>query len=252
MDGGLCMGDNYFLLTNLLSEDERKVITSITAHIERGEKRAGIQQIAAENYLSTASIIKMCKRLGFDGYSELYYHLSRQLTGTDKRTEDTLGSFVDNYSDELVSRFCELLRARRKGKIFTTGEGFSNIVGTYIVQRMSICSFMAFSNVHFYDYMIFQEAHQSADADENDIMFAVSQSGETEPVLNDVRHAKQHGQKIISFTRRIDSTLAQLSDLVFVVDGAKQTLAGSLPNPFFGHIILIFEELMARFFSQTQ
>ena len=98
MDGGLCMGDNYFLLTNLLSEDERKVITSITAHIERGEKRAGIQQIAAENYLSTASIIKMCKRLGFDGYSELYYHLSRQLTGTDKRTEDTLGSVVDNYS----------------------------------------------------------------------------------------------------------------------------------------------------------
>ena len=69
MDGGLCTGDNYFLLTNLLSEDERKVITSITAHIERGEKRAGIQQIAAENYLSTASIIKMCKRLGFDGYS---------------------------------------------------------------------------------------------------------------------------------------------------------------------------------------
>ena len=82
--------------------------------------------------------------------------------------------------------------------------------------------------------MIFQEAQQSADADENDIMFAVSQSGETEPVLNDVRHAKQHGQKIISFTRRSDSTLAQLSDLVFVVDGAKQTLAGSLPNPFSG------------------
>ena len=114
---------------------------------------------------------------------------------------------------------------------------------------MSICGFMAFSNVHFYDYMLFQEAHQRADADESAIMFAVSQSGETEPVLNDVRHAKQHGQRIISFTRRSDSTLAQLSDLVFVVDGAKQTLAGSLPNLFFGHIILIFEELMARFFS---
>lgn len=36
------MGDGYFLLTNLLSEDEKKVITSITAHIERGEKRVGI------------------------------------------------------------------------------------------------------------------------------------------------------------------------------------------------------------------
>jgi len=43
-----CLGDNYFLLTNLLSEDERKVITSIASHIERGEKRVGIQQIANE------------------------------------------------------------------------------------------------------------------------------------------------------------------------------------------------------------
>ena len=170
------MGDNYFLLTNLLSEDERKVITSITAHIERGEKRVGIQQIAAENYLSTASIVKMCKRLGFDGYSELYYHLSRQLAASEKPTEETLRRLIDNYSADLISRFCALLHERRRGKIFTTGEGFSNIVGAYIVQRMSICGFMAFSNVHFYDYMIFQEAHQSADADESAIMFAVSQS----------------------------------------------------------------------------
>ena len=243
------MNGSYFLLTNLLSEDEKRVITGIAAHIERGEKRVGIQQIASENFLSAASIVKMCKRLGFDGYSELYYHLSRQLAASEKPTEETLRRLIDNYSADLISRFCALLHERRRGKIFTTGEGFSNIVGAYIVQRMSICGFMAFSNVHFYDYMIFQEAHQSADADERAIMFAVSQSGETEPVLNDVRHARQHGQKIISFTRRSDSTLAQLSDLVFVVDGAKQTLAGSLPNLFFGHIILIFEELMARFFS---
>ena len=193
MDGGLCMGDNYFLLTNLLSEDERKVITSITAHIERGEKRAGIQQIAAENYLSTASIIKMCKRLGFDGYSELYYYLSRQMDRRGERSAENLKTLVDNYSDELVNGFCALLDASRQAKMFTTGEGFSNIVGTYITQRLSICGFMAFNNVHFYDYMLFQEAHRGAVNDEAAVMFAVSQSGETEPVLNDVRHARQNG-----------------------------------------------------------
>ena len=79
------VGDGYFLLTNLLSEDEKRVITSITAHIERGEKRVGIQQIANENFLSTTTIVKMCKRLGFEGYSELYYYLSRQLNGRDER-----------------------------------------------------------------------------------------------------------------------------------------------------------------------
>ena len=246
------MGDNYFLLTNLLSEDERKVITSIASHIERGEKRVGIQQIASENFLSTTSIVKMCKRLGFDGYSELYYHLSRQLASSEEKKPEDLKSLIDNYDDTLITRFCALLMERRSGKVFTTGEGFSNIVGTYIMHRLSICGFMAFNNVHFYDYMLFQEAHRGAVNDEAAVMFAVSQSGETEPVLNDVRHAKQHGHKIVTFTRRGDSTLAQLSDLVFVIDGAKQTLAGSLPNPFFGYVILTFENLMARYFDQNE
>lgn len=246
------MGDNYFLLTNLLSEDEHKVITSIASHIERGEKRVGIQQIASENFLSTTSIVKMCKRLGFDGYSELYYHLSRQLASSEEKKPKDLKSLIDNYDDTLITRFCALLMERRSGKVFTTGEGFSNIVGTYIMHRLAICGFKAFNNVHFYDYMVFQEARHGTMRDEAAVMFAISQSGETEPVLNDVRHAKQHGHKIVTFTRRGDSTLAQLSDLVFVIDGAKQTLAGSLPNPFFGYVILTFENLMARYFDQNE
>lgn len=247
-----CMGDGYFLLTNLLSEDEKKVITSITNHIKRGEKRVGIQQIAGENFLSTTSIMKMCKRLGFDGYSELYYYLSRQFDSHgEERSTESLKSLIDNYSDELAVRFCRLMDQSRQAKLFTTGEGFSNIVGAYIAQRLSICGFMVFNNVHFYDYMLFRDAHHLGSREEEPapVMFAVSQSGETEPVLNDVRHARQNGHRIVTFTKRSDSALAQMSDIVFVVDGSKQTLAGSLPNTFFGHVILAFEELVAFYFA---
>ena len=245
------MNGSYFLLTNLLSEDEKRVIMGIAAHIERGEKRVGIQQIANENYLSAATIVKMCKRLGFDGYSELYYYLSRQFDshGKERRTEN-LKSLIDNYSDELIARFRILLDHSRQAKLFTTGEGFSNIVGSYIAQRLSICGFMVFNNVHFYDYMLFRDTHHLPDSPEAaPVMFAVSQSGETGPVLNDVHHARQNGHKIVTFTKRSDSTLAQMSDIVFVVDGSRQTLAGSLPNTFFGHVILAFEELVAFYFN---
>ena len=68
-------------------------------------------------------------------------------------------------------------------------------------------------------------------------------------MINDVRYAKQQGYKIISFTKRDDSALAGLSDIVFVVDGSKQTLVGGLPNRFFGHVILAFEELIGCYFS---
>ena len=240
------MNGSYFLLTNLLSEDEKRVITGIAAHIERGEKRVGIQQIASENFLSAASIVKMCKRLGFDGYSELYYYLSRQMDRRGERSAENLKTLVDNYSDELVNGFCALLDASRQAKMFTTGEGFSSIVGEYIAQRLSICGFMVYNNVHFYDHMLFCSAHDLTDEEAApSVMFAVSQSGETEPVLNDVRHAK-----IVTCTKRADSALARLADLVIVVDGSKQTLAGSLPNPFFGHVILAFEELVAYYFER--
>ena len=189
------MNGSYFLLTNLLSEDEKRVITGIAAHIERGEKRVGIQQIASENFLSAASIVKMCKRLGFDGYSELYYYLSRQMDRRGERSAENLKTLVDNYSDELVNGFCALLDASRQAKMFTTGEGFSSIVGEYIAQRLSICGFMVYNNVHFYDHMLFCSAHDLTDEEAApSVMFAVSQSGETEPVLNDVRHARQRPQ----------------------------------------------------------
>ena len=195
--------------------------------------------------------VEKCKRLGFDGYSELYYHLSRQLASSEEKKPKDLKSLIDNYDDTLITRFCALLMERRSGKVFTTGEGFSNLVGAYIAQRLSIGGFMVYNNVHFYDHMLFCTAHNLTDEEAApSVMFAVSQSGETEPVLNDVRHARQNGHRIAAFTRRADSALARLADLVIVVDGSKQTLAGSLPNPFFGHVILAFEELVAYYFER--
>lgn len=245
------MEKNYYLLTNLLSEEESRVVTSIIDHIERGEKRIGIQQLANENYISTTFIMKMCKRLGFDGYSELYYHLSRQINARSASDGDsTLQSLMDNYSKERVQQFCTMLHNSRNQKMFTTGEGFSDIVVSYMVQRLSICGFMVFNNVHFYDYMLFQQDQANKELEiEPSIMFAVSQSGETGPVINDVRYARQQGYKVVAFTKRDDSTLARLSDIVFIVDGSKQTLVGGLPNRFFGHVILCFEELMGHYFS---
>ena len=35
------MDRNYYILTNLLSDEEIRIVTSIIDHIERGEKRIG-------------------------------------------------------------------------------------------------------------------------------------------------------------------------------------------------------------------
>lgn len=245
------MGGNYYILTNLLSDEETQIITSIIKHIEHGEKRVGIQQIANENFVSTALIMKMCKRLGFDGYSELYYHLSQRVniyhTGHRK---SALHELIDNYTEAQGNTFCRLLKEQRDHKIFAVGNGFSALVADYIVQRLAVCGFMVFNSVHFYDFMLFHKSSQKMETNiDPSVIIAISQSGETEPVLKDVRNARQNGFKVVSFTKRKESSLAHLSDIVFLVDGAKQTLIGGVPNPFFGRVILAIEELMGLYFS---
>lgn len=245
------MDGNYYILTNLLSDEETQIITSVIKHIEHGEKRVGIQQIANENFVSTALIMKMCKRLGFDGYSELYYHLSQRVnmyhTGQRK---NFLHELIDDYTEAQGDAFCRLLKEQRDRKIFAVGNGFSALVADYIVQRLAVCGFMVFNSVHFYDFMLFHKSSKKMETNiDPSVIIAISQSGETEPVLKDVRNARQNGFKVVSFTKRRESSLAYLSDIVFLVDGAKQTLIGGVPNPFFGRVILAIEELMGLYFS---
>lgn len=248
--GDYLMSQNYYLFTNMLSEEETRIVTSIIHHIERGGRRVGIQKIANENFVSSTFIINMCKRLGFDGYSELYYYLSQHVQrNNDSRGFDSLKKLVDNYDDSQVIQFCEYLNQFKEQKMFVDGKGFSDVVADYIAQRMAVCGFMVFNRVHFYDFMVFHENHLGPQTNiEPSIMIAISQSGETTPLINDVKTARQHGFKIVSFTRRGSSTLADISDLTFVIDEEKQSLVGDLPNHFFGHVILTFEELMGCYF----
>ena len=99
--------------------------------------------------------------------------------------------------------------------------------------------------------MIFrQEASRQITSNvESSLIIAISQSGESETVVNDVREAKQKGFETICFTRRAESQLAQLSDLTFLVDASYQTLISTVPNQFFGKVIIAFEELMGTLFQ---
>ncbi len=155
---------NYYILTNLLSDDERRVITSIVRHIELGGNTVGIQQIASENYVSTAFIMKLCKRLGFAGYSELYYNLA-QSSGEGHRSSDPdpLCGLIDGYTPEQAGQFCKMLMQYKERKIFVVGEGFAEEVANYIVKRLAICGFMVFNHVHFYDYMLFPRGGEPPD-----------------------------------------------------------------------------------------
>lgn len=244
------MGNNYFFLTNQLNEVETGVVTSIIRHIENGEKKINVAQIAQENYVSPAFLVKMGKKLGFNGYTDMVYNIAQSRKAELSTGAYGLETLLDNYNEERVERFLSYLREYSDRKMFAIGAGFANITADYISQRLSTCGFMVFNRVHFYDYMVFHDTNSDPLQNNIDpsVIIAISQTGETDVVLQDVRRARQNGFKVVSFTKMGVSTLAGLSDLTFVVDSAEQTLISALPNPFFGKVILAIEEMLARYF----
>lgn len=245
------MNKKHFFLTNQLNETETTVVSRIIRHLEDGNRKVSIAQIASECYVSTAFISKMCKRLGFTGYTELVYNLAQDQDKALSEKTLSLESLLDNYGEEKIQQFLAYLAEYQNRKCFVVGEGFGDIIADYIAQRLSVCGFMVFNRVHFYDYMLFREEQNNRLQNniEPSFLIAISQSGETESVLTNVRRAKQNGFRVISFTKRENSTLANLSDLPFVIDISQQALISAVPNLFFGKVILVIEELLGLFFS---
>jgi hypothetical protein len=159
------MNDSYYFLTNSLTEDEMRIITCIANHIEKSKERVNITQIANENFVSASFIIKMCKRLGFNGYSELYYNLSQKVNARmQERCTYEFQTLVDNYSEESVKKLCDYFQKFRERKIFVVGAGFADLVADYIVQRLGVSGFMVFKPRPFLRLHAFSRRQQKDDA----------------------------------------------------------------------------------------
>ena len=83
-----------------------------------------------------------------------------------------------------------------------------------------------------------------------DLFLAISQSGETQQVIENVARGKQSGFKTVAFTKVGSSTLAKQADVTFIIDGSDQSLTAGVPNPFFGKVILALEEMLGILYKK--
>lgn len=242
----------FNILANQLNETDYKIISTIIDQIGSGKKKKSISQVASENYVSSAYIVRMCKRLGYDGYSEFVYSLTSM--SQHEPQEDSfcdLKKLVNNYSAATETLFLMALHQYAQQGIYIIGEGFADMVSNYFMQRLSLCGFRAFSHLHLYDLAAFNNNESIIWKSNLDaaLIIAISQSGETNTIIQNVLAAKRRGFKVAAFTRNEASSLVNLADMSFVIDASRQTLVSPLPNHFFGKVILAFETMIADYFN---
>ena len=78
------MNLEYFTNKYQLTKLEKNLLSYLYKNTN-SLKKIGIRTVAKENFTSTTSIYKLCKKLGFEGYSDLIYHISYSSTMSDKQ-----------------------------------------------------------------------------------------------------------------------------------------------------------------------
>ncbi len=137
--------------------------------------------------------------------------------GRDKiisRAKDVLrieAEAVENVAQNLDKSFKEAVHLiyACKGKVVVTGMGKVGIVGTKIARTLASTGTPAVT-LHPGDAI-----HGDVGiVTENDVVLAISNSGETEEVLRIIPLIKRIGARLISMTGNTSSSLAKMSDII--------------------------------------
>lgn len=210
-----------------LNDLEKQIVRYIQEHLT-DLKSIGIRQMAKDNYTSTSTIYKLCNKFGFDGYSDMIYHL------TSTKDNHTI-NFHEQYRS-FYEQFQSLLQDHSK-RIIVFGLGFSAPIAEYMQQRLTLLGYQAMCVVHMEMF--------SPHFFDNTVFIVVSYSGKT-PRLNEIIKTAHHNHvPIISFIGNAHSPIIQLSSLPITI-GQYDSFSHDLnrPNTFFGEAIIAFETLL--------
>ena len=187
-----------------LNDLEKQIIIYIQEHMKE-LKSIGIRQMAKDNYTSTSTIYKLCDKFGFDGYSDMIYHLTS--------TKD------------------------KSKRIIVFGLGFSAPIAEYMQQRLTLLGYQALCVVHMEMF--------SQWFNDDTILIVISYSGKTPRLNEIVETAASNHVPIISFLGNQDSSIFKYSTLPLIIgnyDSFSHDL--NQANTFFGETIIAFETLV--------
>jgi DNA-binding MurR/RpiR family transcriptional regulator len=221
--GGLRMLQN---MLEQLPASERKIAQYILEN-PRSILDSTVNDIGAQAKTSGAAVIRLCKSLGLNGFQDLKVRIAGDLVKpaeqgyrdiepgesyfsiVQKTTSNSIQSIRDsaeiiNY-EELERAVQTLLSAQN---VHFFGIGASNIIAKDAQQKFLRIqkNATAFTDTHLVATLI-------ANAKEDDVVFAISHSGETAEVVKVMSLAKERGVKTISLTKYGQSSVASLADI---------------------------------------
>lgn len=203
---------------------ERKVADYILANPEVAVN-ANVSELANYSGVSDATVIRLCKHIGYQGYYQMKICLSRDLGRKqviDHQNNPMIGDAVSslfhefanelinigqNISEEKMLECANLIKTSKQTHIVAVGN--TGPLAQYMGFRLGRLGIKCTYNLVAECFM----NHVNL-ADPEDIVIAISQSGTSKQVVQAMELAKEKGLKIIAITAYELSPVSKLADLL--------------------------------------
>lgn len=171
-----------------------------------------IRELADEAHVSTTTILRFCKKLSCDGYSEFKVKLKLYIEeDQNKKVNNDTSVIIDYFKkldteelDKKLDEVCDLIND--SSNLVFLGAGSSGVLCKYAARYFSSLGKFAI----YIDDPYFPTNYK---AYENCVIIAISVSGETVTVIEHISNLKREKCKIVSITNSENCTISKISDL---------------------------------------
>lgn len=171
-----------------------------------------IRELADEAHVSTTTVLRFCKKLGCEGFSEFKIKFKIYLEENEiKKVSDDTSEIINffkgienNDMNKRIDKLCNYIKTANE--IIFLGIGSSGILCKYAARYFSA---MGKFTVHI-DDPFFPKNFKCLD---NCLIVALSVSGETQAIIENVNRFKEEKCTIVSITNSEDCTISRISDL---------------------------------------
>jgi len=207
-----------------LSETERYLLNYIHQHLE-DISTLSIVTLSERANVSTATIVRLMKKIGYNGYTSFKYRLKQEKKMTDasdqlKNIDEDIKLAIRKNEEEVLKTIQlqsigqiedAVQKIHNADKIYIFGRGFSEMIAKEMTIKLQLIGKTC--EVHDDPNII---RLKSRDIEKSELAIFVSLNGETSELVEACQNLSMKQVTTITVTTRIDSTLSKISDMTLV------------------------------------
>ncbi|WBL14766.1 MurR/RpiR family transcriptional regulator [Sutcliffiella sp. NC1] len=208
-----------------LSHSEKHVLYYIDDHLDEA-KTLPLTEMADINNVSTTTIVRMCHKLGLEGFTELKYilkTLDKDYIPSDEnilnRHQHDINTMLSQLTIDDINKMTNLMMSA--DKVIIVAVGLSKMMGEYLSKLL-----MQVNKPTFYVY----ESHiidlLSNMVGKNDLVVFISSSGETQTIVKIAEKLRYHQTSTAAITNTVDSQLNSLVTTAVSANVERVTFGG--------------------------